>query len=67
LSQFGLSPDTGLSVMSVELMPRYDHYVVFGQPVDETPLPLSRDLGRYRILRTSPLMAAPKICCPQCV
>jgi hypothetical protein len=67
LSQFGLSPDTGLSVMSVELMPRYDQYIVFGPPADETPLPLSRDLGRYRILRTSPLMAAPDICCPQCV
>jgi hypothetical protein len=66
LRQFGLSPDTSLSVLAVELMPRYDQYIVFG-PAPQPALPLSRDLGRYRILRTSRLVAAPEICCPDCV
>lgn len=30
------------------------------------PYPLSRDLGKYRILRTSPLVAVPEICCEDC-
>jgi hypothetical protein len=66
LRQFALSPDTSLSVLAVELMPRYDQYVVFG-PEPQPALPLSRDLGRYRILRASRLVAAPEICCPDCV
>ena len=28
--------------------------------------PLSRDLGQYRILRTSPLVAVPEVCCTDC-
>jgi len=28
--------------------------------------PLSRELGQYRILRTSPLVAAPAVCCEDC-
>jgi hypothetical protein len=49
------------------MMPRYDQYIVFGdeQP-DDSVRPLSRDLGQYRILRTSPLVAAPEICCENC-
>jgi hypothetical protein len=66
LSEFGLSADTGLSVMAVELMPRYDRFVLLGPAADDSPMPLSRDLGKYRILRTSRLMAVPEICCPQC-
>jgi hypothetical protein len=29
-------------------------------------IPLSRDLGQYRILRTSPLVAVPEVCCEDC-
>jgi hypothetical protein len=66
LQQFELAPDTGLSVLAVEMMPRYDRYILFGPAPDDTVRPLSRDLGRYRILRTSPLTAAPAICCVAC-
>lgn len=36
------------------------HAISPGQPT--FPYPLSRDLGQYRILRTSPLVAVPKVC-----
>ena len=67
LELFDLAADTPLSVLAVEMMPRYDQYILFGdeQP-DDAVRPLSRDLGQYRILRTSPLVAAPEICCENC-
>ena len=66
LKQFQLAPDSSLSVLVVEMMPRYDRYIEFGPSPDDTVRPLSRELGRYRILRTSPLTAAPAICCVSC-
>lgn len=35
------------------------------QPLDDTA-PLSNDLGKYRILRTSPLTEVPSTCCVDC-
>lgn len=66
LVEFGLAPNTGLSVLAVEMMPRYDRYILFGPAPDQTVRPLSRDLGKYRILRSSRLVAAPTICCVLC-
>jgi len=67
LDLFSLAPDTPLSVLAVEMMPRYDQYIVHGEEVpDDRVHPLSRDLGQYRILRTSPLVATPEICCENC-
>jgi hypothetical protein len=66
LALFDLAPDTPISVLAVEMMPRYDQYIVFGEAPDTSVRPLSRDLGQYRILRTSPLAAAPEICCENC-
>lgn len=67
LEMFSLAPDTPLSVLAVEMMPRYDQYIILGEEVpDDNVYPLSRDLGQYRILRTSPLVAAPEICCENC-
>ncbi|MBZ5636271.1 MAG: hypothetical protein LAO55_24340 [Acidobacteriia bacterium] len=62
LSQFNLARTTGLSVLAVEMMPRYDHYIRIGKAPDTSVRPLSQQLGQYRILRTSPLVAAPDIC-----
>jgi hypothetical protein len=62
LEQFNLARATGLSVLAVEMMPRYDQYILFGKAPDTSVRPLSQQLGQYRILRTSPLVAAPKIC-----
>jgi hypothetical protein len=39
-----------------------EKYIIFGQGTDTSVHPLSQQLGQYRILRTSPLLAAPKIC-----
>jgi hypothetical protein len=47
-------------------MPRYDQFILFAKPPDTNVRPLSRELGQYRILRTSPLVAAPAICCENC-
>ncbi len=66
LAQFNLAGDTGLSVLAVEMMPRYDQYILGGPPPDTSVHPLSHQLGRYRILRTSRLVAAPEICCESC-
>jgi hypothetical protein len=66
LHTYGLQESVGLSVLAVEMMPQYDRYVVFGPPPDDSKLPLSRDLGQYRILRTSRLVASPAICCAEC-
>ena len=65
LDQFNLSRTTGLSVLAVEMMPRYDQFILMPRqtPPDTSVYPLSRQLGQYRILRTSPLVAAPEICC----
>ena len=65
LDQFNLARATGLSVLAVEMMPRYDQYIYHGPPVDDTIRPLSAELGQYRILRTSRLIAAPEICSPE--
>jgi hypothetical protein len=67
LDQFNLAADTGLSVLAVEMMPRYDQYIYKGQPDSGNIRPLSKELGQYRILRTSRLVAAPEICCEECV
>lgn len=66
LDLFNLAPDTPLSVLAVEMMPRYDQYIIFGEGLDNAVRPLSRDLGQYRILRTSPLVATPEVCCENC-
>src|SRR5262249_5174638 len=66
LDNFYLAPDTALSVLSVEMMPRYDQYVLFGESPNQVVQPLSRELGQYRILRTSRLVAAPEVCCVEC-
>jgi hypothetical protein len=63
LELFKLDLDTPLSVLVVEMMPRYDQYIIFGEPPNNAVRPLSRELGQYRILRTSPLVAAPEVCC----
>ncbi|OIQ65503.1 hypothetical protein GALL_529370 [mine drainage metagenome] len=62
LGQLYLSRTTGVSVLAVEMMPRYDQYIIFGHGTDTSVRPLSQQLGQYRILRTSPLVAAPEIC-----
>lgn len=66
LEQFSLAHDTGLSVLAVEMMPRYDQYIYKSHYPTQPVRPLSEHLGRYRILRTSRLMAAPDICCETC-
>ena len=49
------------------MMPRYDRYIILGEEcLSDGVRPLSRDLGQYRILRTSPLVAAPEVCCENC-
>ncbi|MEO7767044.1 MAG: hypothetical protein ABIS01_06440, partial [Ferruginibacter sp.] len=66
LDQYNLSHDSGLSVLAVEMMPRYDQYILNSSSGDSASFnirPLSSQLGQYRILRTSPLAAAPSICC----
>jgi hypothetical protein len=63
LEQYGLSADTDLSVLAVEMMPRYDRFIVDGPAPDTSVRPLSQHLGRYRILRSSPLVAATSVCC----
>ena len=70
LDQYNLSHDSGLSVLAVEMMPRYDQYILKGKDNVATTddiKPLSRELGQYRILRTSPLASAPDICCEDCL
>ncbi|WP_026451759.1 hypothetical protein [Aequorivita capsosiphonis] len=37
-----------------------------GEVPKDTGIPLSRDLGKYRILRTSPLTEVPATCCVDC-
>ena len=66
LANFNLDPETPLSVLAVEMMPRYDQYLAFVKESDTEVRPLSRELGQYRILRTSPLVAAPAVCCENC-
>ncbi len=63
LADFRLARTTGLSVLAVEMMPRYDQYFLLSNVVPDTSVrPLSQQLGQYRILRTSRLVAAPEIC-----
>lgn len=69
LDQYNLSHDSGLSVLAVEMMPRYDQYILKGKDdvtTSENIRPLSSQLGQYRILRTSPLAPAPAVCCEDC-
>jgi hypothetical protein len=66
LALFNLAGDTSLSVLAVEMMPRYDQYILGGPPPNTSVHPLSFQLGQYRILRTSRLVAAPEICCENC-
>lgn len=66
LEAFHLAPDAPLSVLAVEMMPRYDQYLLFNDRETDFVRPLSTQLGQYRILRTSPLVAAPAVCCENC-
>jgi hypothetical protein len=66
LDAFELARDTPISVLAVEMMPRYDQYLLFTDQQPEQVRPLSTGLGQYRILRTSPLVAAPEVCCENC-
>jgi hypothetical protein len=66
LASFDLPRDTPLSVLAVEMMPRYDQYLLFADRDSELVRPLSTELGEYRILRTSPLVAGPAVCCEDC-
>jgi hypothetical protein len=66
LHRYGLALDTPLSVLAVEMMPRYDRFLRGGPGPDLSVRPLSQQLGRYRILRSSTLVAAPEICCASC-
>jgi hypothetical protein len=66
LDAFHLAHDTPLSVLAVEMMPRYDQYLLFADRETDQVRPLSTELGQYRILRTSPLVAAPDVCCEKC-
>jgi hypothetical protein len=72
LKQFHLQGDTGLSVLAVEMMPRYEQFIyknvyAASKAIDNNSVnPLSAQLGQYRILRTSRLVAAPEICCVNC-
>jgi hypothetical protein len=66
LSLLGLPTTSPLSVLAVEVLPGPIH--VLANAFDAAPVPvttdepLGRDLGRRRILRTSPLIAVPAIC-----
>ena len=62
LEQFNLHGETGLSVLAVEMMPRYEQYIYKPDFPVNYERPLSQGLGRYRILRTSRLVAAPEYC-----
>lgn len=66
LEQFNLHGDIGLSVLAVEMMPKYEQYLYKPDFPVNYERPLSQGLGRYRILRTSRLVAAPEICCVNC-
>jgi len=66
LEQYNLSGDTSLSVLAVEMMPRYEQYIYRPDYAIEYERPLSAGLGNHRILRTSRLVAAPEICCENC-
>jgi hypothetical protein len=48
LDQFDLDRTTGLSVLAVEMMPRYDQYILFGKASGSSVRPLSQQLGQYR-------------------
>ena len=43
LELFNLAIDTPLSVLAVEMMPRYDQYIAFAKKSDTDVRPLSRD------------------------
>jgi hypothetical protein len=46
LERFNLDHTTGLSVLAVEMMPRYDQYILFSsQPPDKSVRPLSQQLA----------------------
>ena len=53
-ARYGLTPDTQLSVLAIELLP---------EPNGPFTEPLSRDLGEVRILRTSALTPIQSVCC----
>jgi hypothetical protein len=53
LGALGLGPDAPLSVLAAEVIPNQ-------RPAAE---PLGRDLGSERILRVSPLIPVPTVCC----
>ncbi|MCB0573127.1 MAG: hypothetical protein KDC61_00995 [Saprospiraceae bacterium] len=57
LRRWGLPLDAPLSVMVVEMLPTKD---------GGFDRPLSVNLGKERILRTSPLTAVPEVCCEEC-
>jgi hypothetical protein len=66
LSQLGLPETSPVSVLAVEVLPGRPHVVDTNTAVRaESAIindPLGSQLGQRRILRTSPLTAAPSIC-----
>ena len=52
LRALGLPRNAPLGVLAVELLPE----------IERKPDPLGADLGRVRILRTSPLIPVPEVC-----
>lgn len=81
LEELGLSKTTNLSVVAVEMFPENNDWQVdIGRkPVSfiseyerrhenlsEEDNPLTNNLGRYRIYRTSPLTPVSEICCVNC-
>ena len=52
LKSLAVPRDAPLSVLAIELLPE----------LDRPPDPLGADLGRVRILRTSPLIPVPRVC-----
>jgi hypothetical protein len=64
LGILGLPLDSTLSVVAVELMPE-PQATNANARVDQFNDPLGADLGKVRILRTSPLTPVPEICPPK--
>jgi hypothetical protein len=66
LSQLGLPATSPISLLAVEILPGRPHIVDRGTVVAAESIiindPLGSQLGQRRILRTSPLTAAPSIC-----
>ena len=66
LRQLGLSTDSPMSVLAVELLPapivHQPLLVAIGERINRYDDPLGANLGQVRILRSSPLTPVPAIC-----